>query len=216
MGKNSGHPWSILKTEPAPLLHRDRTKYHHHERANRTYSHWLAGYDAGEIARFFGIETEEVERDVEHIQSLLPTRTLIGQINDRNRIVLQRAEGEKYRRLLGSALKTPVETFLAAGVSPVGPLKEFREAVGMVPERASGVKINVNQNSVAIESRPTSSEDLLRLVISRMKEREVAEKAQHERSNSGPVSLPVEEDGGVEMGMLESVSGDTRRKMSPV
>src|SRR5512135_3638374 len=144
MGKNSTHAWAITKAGPEPLLHRDRTEYEHHARAQKTYSQWSSGYSEEEIARFFGIELEEVLRDIQHIHQVLPTRTVIAHLNDRNRLLIQRAEGERYRRMLSESLQTPVANYLEAGVSPVGAMKEFREAVGMV-ERPGGISVSLSQ-----------------------------------------------------------------------
>jgi len=132
VGKNSTHAWALTKTGPEPLLHRDRTDYPNHKRAQQCYSQWLAGYSEEEISRFFGIGLEEVLQDLQHCHQLIPSRTLNSHWNDRNRLLLQRAEAAKYRKLLADALATPVEDYLQAGVSPVGPLAEYRQATGMV------------------------------------------------------------------------------------
>lgn len=168
MGKNSSRAWSITKAGPEPLLHRDRTEYPQHRRAQQTYSQWMSGFSEEEIARFFQIEVEDVLRDVQHIHQVLPVRTVVAHLNDRNRILIQRAEGEKYRRLLSQSLSTPVERYLQAGVSPVGALKEYREAVGMV-EKPGSLSISVTQAVGVSNDRPRSSEDLLRKVIEKMK-----------------------------------------------
>jgi len=102
--------------------------------------------------------------DIQHIQSVLPTRVLTAQINDRNRLLVLRSESVQYRRLLSDALAQPVGAYLAAGISPTGPMKEFREAVGMV-ERPGAISLSLSQNVSVTEGKVTSFEDLLRRVI---------------------------------------------------
>jgi len=166
MGKNSTHAWAITKAGPEPLLHRDRTEYEHHARAQKTYSQWMSGFSGQDIATFFQIEVIDVLRDVQHVHQILPVGTVTAHLNDRNRILIQRAEGEKYRQLLSEALSTSVNSYLEAGVSPVGPMKEFREAVGMV-ERPGAISLSLNQTVSVAEGRVTSFEDMLRRVIAR-------------------------------------------------
>lgn len=96
MGKNSTHAWAITKAGPEPLLHRDRTEYEHHARAQKTCSQWMSGFSEQDIATFFQIEVMDALRDVQHVHQILPVRTVTAHLNDRNRILIQRAEGEKY------------------------------------------------------------------------------------------------------------------------
>ena len=124
----------------------------------------MSGFGEHEIARFFEIEVEEVLRDVQHVHQILSVRTVIAHLNDRNRILIQRAEGERYRQLLSESLSTPVEGYLQAGVSPVGALKEYREAVGMV-EKPGTFSISVAQSVTIADGRPTSAEDVIRKII---------------------------------------------------
>ena len=178
MGKNSTHSWSITKRGPQPLLHRDRTKYEHHERAEQIYSQWMSGIPEEEIASFFQIERADVLRDVQHIQQVLPVRTVIAHLHDRNRILILRAEGDKYQGLLSQSLATPAAEFLKNGVSPTGVLKEFREATGMTEKPGSMISITKNTANfsggapgelslanLGGNGRPRSFEDLLRMII---------------------------------------------------
>jgi hypothetical protein len=169
MGKNSTHAWAITKAGPEPLLRRDRTEYEHHARAQKTYSQWMSGFSEQEIADFFQIEVEDVLRDVQHCHQILPVRTVLAHLNDRNRILIQRAEGEKYRRLLSESLSTPVEDYLQSGVSPVGTLKEYREATGMVTKAEPMIQVNTQINSNTGNGNGiTSAEDAIRRALSAM------------------------------------------------
>ena len=166
-------------------MHRDRTDYTNHKRAQQVYSQWMAGYAEEEIARFFGIELQEVLRDIQHIHQVLPTRTVIAHLNDRNRILIQRAEQEQYRRLLADALATPVDNYLQAGVSPVGPMKEFREATGMVSKPEPLIQINTQINSTSGNNHGIrSAEEAIRRVLAMMADQE----KQAAASGTGPSS----------------------------
>ena len=177
-------------------MHRDRTDYTNHKRAQQVYSQWMAGYAEEEIARFFGIELQEVLRDIQHIHQVLPTRTVIAHLNDRNRILIQRAEQEQYRRLLADALATPVDNYLQAGVSPVGPMKEFREATGMVSKAEPLLQINAQQNIIGGTpengSGIRSAEDAIRRVLALMTEAETRAAASGTGSSSPAAEPGVE------------------------
>ena len=193
MGKNSRFPWAVLKTDPQPLLHRDRTSYLHYKRAERTYSHWLAAYSVEEIAEFFDLPIREVEADIEHVQSMLPTRTLVAQHNDRNRLLLQRAEARKYQALLSDALSRSASDYIAAGLSPAAPLKEFREAVGMI-EKPGGLSISLSQHTnVGNPAGITCAEDVLRRVRSQLDTVKPIEVEPEEEPVSGDDCKPAEE-----------------------
>ena len=167
-----GYSHALTKTGPGPAIQRTGIEdYEHHERAEKLYTQFISGYTEQELAKFHGLKVNEVERDILHIRSFLAPRVIIAQENDRNKILLQRSEGEKYRTLLGDALSKDTDEYLAARVSPVGPLREYREAVGMT-EKPGGISVNVAQNTVNV-SNPSgvgSSEDILRRVLSRMSE----------------------------------------------
>jgi hypothetical protein len=167
-----GHEWAIRKTGPAPLVSRaDKLDYPQHERAARAYTIYISGYTEDEIAKFLGCTLEDVAADMIHMQSCIPTRTIIAHENDRNRILIQRSESQKYRSLLSQALSLPVEQYLQAGIAPTGPMKEFREAVGMVA-KPEGIGIHLSQTQVNVGggggSGIGSSEDLLRSVMAKL------------------------------------------------
>lgn len=174
-----GREWAITKSDVPPAIKRGaKDDYPEHARAVEAYNHYISGYREEEIADFFrsiGMEctVEEIERDIQHIKTMHPTRVLIAHENDRNRLLLQRTEGTEYRRLLGEALKLKAEQFLAAGISPTSSLREYREAVGMT-EKPGGINVHVDQRSLnigpgATNSGISSSEDLLRSVMNRMR-----------------------------------------------
>jgi hypothetical protein len=146
MGKNSQHPWGFKKEGPKPLLNRNGSEYPYHKRAEETYSQWLSGFSEQEIGLFFGIDPSEVLKDIQHVQQVLSARTVLSHVNDRNRLMIQKLEGEKYRRQLSEALSIPVKNYLEAGVSPVGPLKEFREAV-LMTEKPGALSVSFTKNT---------------------------------------------------------------------
>ena len=192
-----GYNWAVTKSGPPPEKQISNNDYPHHRRADIAYTHYISGRIPSEIVeflRFQGIECTEqdIEYDIQHIQTRLPTRTLIAHENDRNRLLIQRTEGEQYRRLLGEALKVQASTYLAAGVSPTGVLKEYRESVGQ-QEKPGAMNINVSQNTMnvggAAASGIGSSEDLLRRVMSRMKADQAALPAVIEVEGT-PVDIP--------------------------
>jgi hypothetical protein len=178
MGQNSQHPWGFKKEGPKPLLNRNGSEYPHHKRAEETYSQYLSGFSEQEIGAFFGIDPAEVLKDIQHVQQVLPARTVLAHINDRNRLLIQKLEGEKYRRQLSEALSISPQDYLKAGVSPVGPMKEFREAVSMT-EKPGALSINFTKNTANFGGsnssgipganfggrRIRSYEDLVRMII---------------------------------------------------
>lgn len=128
------------------MLNRNGLEYPHHKRAEETYSQYLSGYSEQEIGAFFGIDPAEVLKDIQHVQQVLPARTVLAHINDRNRLLILKLEGEKYRRQLSESLSISPQDYLRAGVSPVGPMKEFREAVSMT-EKPGALSINFTKNT---------------------------------------------------------------------
>ena len=175
-----GREWAMTKTDVPPLIKRGaKGDYPEHDRAVKVYNHWISGSLPEEIVTFLnkiGIECDvtDIECDLQHVKSLHPTKVLIAHENDRNRLLLQRTEGEQYRRLISEALQLKATQYLAAGISPTGPLKEYREAVGMT-EKPGGINLAINQQSLNIgggEARQQtgirSSEDLLRSVMDKM------------------------------------------------
>ena len=148
-----------------------KTDYPNHERASKAYTIYISGYTQEEIAKFLGCSLEDVEADITHMHSVVNTPTIIRHENDRNRILIQRTEGERYRKMLAQTLSIPAEQYLAAGITPVGPMKEFREAVGMVV-KPDAVGVHVSQTQVNVSgggSTISSSEDLLRSVMAKLK-----------------------------------------------
>lgn len=197
-----GREWAIEKSDVPPAIKRSGNDiYPQHDRAVITYNHYISGFTEEEIVSFFQATGEECElsdilRDIQHIKTLHPTRVLIAHENDRNRLLLQRTEGKQYRRLLGEALAMKAEQFLAAGMSPSSPLKEYREAVGM--SEKPGINVSVNQQSLSINGGETktksgfrSSEDLLRNVMDRMKANQ-AQIPQVSESTIEAEAVPVE------------------------
>ena len=175
-----GHEWAIVKSDVPPLIKRGaKDDYPEHDRAVKVYNHYISGSIPEEIVAFLnkiGIDCDvtDIECDLQHIKSLHPTKVIIAHENDRNRLLLQRTEGEQYRRLIGEALKLQAVQYLAAGISPTGPLKEYREAVGMT-EKPGSFNLAINQQSLNIgggearqQSGIRSSEDLLRSVMDKM------------------------------------------------
>jgi len=159
----------MTKVGPRPLVRRIKSDYPHHKRATRVYGHWLSGYVESEIAGFFGISEAEVERDVQHVQAMLSPKVIIAQHNDRARILLQRAQSENYRRLLGQALEMAAEDYLRAGLTPATVLREYREAVGM-QERPAPQSVNVTTCLTGNAALPRSPEEIIRHVRTRMAE----------------------------------------------
>jgi len=155
------------------MLHRDRKAYPEHQRACRVYSQFLAGFTEEEIASFFSIPVRAVELDLQHVAGLLPSRVLVAQWNDRARLLLQRSESERYRRLMGEALSVQATDYLKAGISPASALREFREATGLVSKPEPLLQINTQANIIGgnagINAQGiTSAEDLIRRVLDRM------------------------------------------------
>jgi hypothetical protein len=178
----AGYEWSITKSgAPTNIKKIGKDDYAFHERASTVYTHYISGYAEEEIVKFLragGAEctVEDIELDIQHIQSLLPTRTLISHENDRARLLLQRSEGKKYRSLLSEALDIKAAKYISAGMSPAGALKEYREAVGMT-EKPGGISVHVDQRSLHVGAGAangvSSSEDLLRRVMSKLKAQEI-------------------------------------------
>jgi hypothetical protein len=180
MGQNSQHPWGFKKEGPKPLLNRNGSEYPYHKRAEETYSQYLSGFSEQEIGLFFGIDPAEVLKDIQHVQQVLPARTVLAHVNDRNRLMIQKLEGEKYRRQLSEALSIPPQDYLKAGISPVAPMKEYREAVSMT-EKPGALSVSFTKNTANIgigntpggipaanfggNGRIRSFEDLVRMII---------------------------------------------------
>lgn len=159
--------WLVRKEGPEPLLLKKTKAYPEWERANVSYSHWLSGKTVDEIVKFTGVALDEVEKDVAHIESVLPSKTLISNNNTRQRILLQREQALQYQIKLKDALSVPVADYLRAGLNPTTPLKEYREAVGMT-EKPGGLNIQVNQSNTSVAGGVSRTEDVIRSVMNRM------------------------------------------------
>ena len=134
----------------------------------KCYNMFIGGYTEQEVATHMGVTENEVERAIQHTRSCLSSRTIIGHNNDRHRILVQRTQSEKYRRLLDESLSTPIETYLSAGIGPAGVLREYRDAVGMT-EKPGAMSVQMNQQiNMVGNSTITSSEDLLRHVMAKL------------------------------------------------
>jgi len=162
--ENRGYKgWGIKKLDnrPVRVLMKDCPDPKLYAKA---YNMYVGGYMEEEVAEHLGVPVREVERAIQHTRSCLSSRTIISHNNDRGRILIQRTEGKRYREMLAATLSIPAEQYLAAGITPVGPMKEYREAVGMV-ERPGAISLSLSQNVSVTEGKVTSFEDLLRRVI---------------------------------------------------
>jgi hypothetical protein len=124
----------------APIRQAD---YEFADRAIQVHSHWVVGYDEPEIAAFFHLTELEVAQDLQWVRSRMTPRQINVMDNDRDRIKLHRVHSREYSRLLEESLKTTAKEYIAAGMSPVGPMKEYRQAVGM-EEKPGGLAISFN------------------------------------------------------------------------
>ena len=145
MGVDNGvekkNDWLSTKVAGVPAEAREKD-----DLASRIYAQWMVGYEYEEIAAFFGITEIEVASQLQSIKENLTPRQVIAQNNDRERILLQRDNAQKYRRIVNDSLTMTAAEYIRAGISPVGPMKEYREAVGMT-ERPGGFAINFNKNT---------------------------------------------------------------------
>jgi hypothetical protein len=138
--------------------------------AAKCYNMFVGGYSEEEVAIYFEVPVNIVERAIQHTRSCLSGRTIIAHNNDRLRILVQRNESEKYRKLLGDALSINAEDFLKAGIAPAGTLKEFRECVGLT-EKPGGIGISLTQNTMIARKNEwngfqiRSPEDLIRAIV---------------------------------------------------
>lgn len=162
--------WLTNKVAPIP------SAYPNWDRACDSYNAWLTGFVEEEISQHMGISVEEVKMDIRAIQLTLPARVLIVHNNDRNRLLVQREESERYREMLRASLTTPVATLLNCGISPAGIMREFREATGQIADK--GITVNAQTNFFPSRSGSegdsqmgsgiTSAEDLIRKVVETM------------------------------------------------
>jgi hypothetical protein len=163
--------FAIIKTTP-PGGKID--KYQFHDRANEVFAAWMSGATEDECSQYFGITLEDVNNDLLHVKIALPVRLIISYNNDRNRILIQRQSSEDYRKLISDSLKTPAATYLAAGVSPAGIGREFREATGLVQKAEPLINVQtINAGNQTTSKSPIqSAEDIVRLVLGQINEQE--------------------------------------------
>ena len=152
--------------------------YENANRAARVYSHYMVGFDESEIAYYFSISEMEVKRDLQHVISGMSPRAVIAHNNDRNRILVQREQSAKYRKLLKDALDKPVNDWLDSGISPVGVMKEFRESVGQI-DKPGGFSLNLTKNTANVYgagngAAPKGVEDIIRSILAVQPERQIA------------------------------------------
>lgn len=178
--------------------------YKNSQRAAKVYSHYLSGFAEDEIAYFFKISETEVKLDLQYVQSGMSPRAIIAHNNDRARILVQREQSDKYRRLLKDSLAKPVDEWLASGISPVGVMKEYRESVGMV-QRPEGMSINFNRqtnntaNVFSGNGTPIRGvEDIIRGIL----------QANPEKQISAPIDLTPEQLGAIDAASDEDASTD--------
>lgn len=166
MGRND---WLVRKGDtPEPLLVKKTKAYEHWNRASETYGHWLTGKTEEEISVVMDLSVDDVKKDIWHIEAVLPTKQLISNNNTRNRLLIQREQAAAYQKKLNETLTISARDFLAAGLNPVTPLKEYREAVGM-QEKPGGLNIQVNQNNANVSGGVSRTEDVVRSVLDRIK-----------------------------------------------
>ena len=166
--------WAITKAQKGPDGV-DTLGYPEHKRSCMTYSQYISGFTEEEISDFMEIELREVKRDIQHIITTLPPRTIIQHNNDRQRIILQREEAANYNKLINDSLKMTANDFLAAGVSPASVLREYREAVGQTQKPEPLIQVNSQQNFWGQPETPDSSgissaEDAIRKVLAELDE----------------------------------------------
>jgi hypothetical protein len=152
-------------------------EYPNHDRANEIYSQYISGFTEDEIASFHGLDIEEVKKDIMYTQTRIPVKQIISQNNDRNRILVQREQSESFRRLIGESLALPAQSFLTAGVSPTGVLKEFREATGMIAKAEPLIQVNTQQNflggGASGQNGISSAEDVIRKVLDQINQNDL-------------------------------------------
>jgi hypothetical protein len=155
-----------------------RVPYEFSERANLVQSQWMVGYDEQEIAVFFQVTEFEVQQDLKYVHMNMTPRQVIAMNADRDRIRIYRKNSSHYSRLLEESLTRTADSWIASGISPVGAMKEYRQAVGM-EEKPGGIAISLVKNTANINSpsggvhpanlgghgNPRSFEDLLRAII---------------------------------------------------
>lgn len=152
--------------------------YEFQNRAMRVNAQWCVGYDEEEIAAFFKITEIDVKADLQYVHGNMTSRQMIAMRNDRMRIKIQREETADYHHILKESLTINAKDYLAAGMSPVPAMKEFREAVSMT-EKPGGLAISFTKNTanfgvpgagihpanISGRNGIRSYEDLVRMII---------------------------------------------------
>jgi hypothetical protein len=159
------HETAIAKIGPGSTA----LEYLTHDRAVDIYNSWAVGFSEGELAKFYGVEVEEVKRDMAHIMSTMSPRLIIHDRNNRLRIVLQREYDKDFENLMSGSLKMGADQYIAAGISPAGVLKEYREATGMVQKAEPLIQVNTQINNPANAGiggkKIRCAEDMIRMVL---------------------------------------------------
>jgi hypothetical protein len=118
--------------------------------AAKIYNLFIGGYTEEEVSEHIGVAVKTVESAIGHMRSCLSSRTIIAHNNDRLRILVQRSESEKFRKLLGDSLSIKAEEYLRAGVSPASTLREFRQTIGL-EEKPGGIAFSITKNTAIID-----------------------------------------------------------------
>ena len=194
------------------------------ERANKCLSYWMAGYDELEISALLEISEIDVTRDLAYLKTQMSTRQNIAIANDRQRILIQKQEAANYSAMLRGALTKGVDGWLAAGLSPVPAMKEYRQAVGL-EEKPGGVAINLTKQSATFignagqippqnlggHGKITCFEDLVRMIIKADPScglQPVIDTDAQDGSVDAEVVLPGEDPGNDEIGASEDSSDE--------
>ena len=159
--------YAVLKLGPKES---NQLAYPNHDRANDIFGMWMSGATEDEIALFIDLPIDEVKKDLMYVNTRLSVREIINHNNNRDRILLQRQNSESFRELMKSTLSTPAAAFLAAGLTPAGILKEYREATGMVQKAEPLLQINTQINNQPSSSggQIQSAEDVIRRVLNQI------------------------------------------------
>lgn len=176
-GPEKRSDWLSLRVPGAPAI----ADYEFAERAAEAHALYCNGYEIEEIAAIYEVSEADIQKDLAHIHKNLTSRQTISMNNDRQRIMIQKTNFKKYKRILDESLTITAQNYLAAGLSPVPAMKEFREAVSMT-EKPGGLSISFTKNTANIgmpnpvggihpanlggrRSGIRSYEDLVRMII---------------------------------------------------
>lgn len=172
-GPEKRNDWLALKVPGTTAV----AEYEFAARAAEVYALYAVGYELDEIAAHLKISEYDAESDLMYIRKNLTSRQVISMSNDRERIILQKKNAQRYRRIMEEGLDMSAKDYAAAGLSPVGIMKEYREAVSMT-EKPGGLSLSFTKNTQNIVSgngvHPVnisgrngikSYEDLVRMII---------------------------------------------------